>query len=471
MASVMHPSSQEENLEYENHRTAPLLKDLSAEALYRSNVDCKQALRRLKKTRRYNFISDGPLHCDVDPEEEEERVQMALQNVCLNTGPLPFDKNSKKSRNGIKNKPKKNGMGGRARLGKLGAELAMMLNDSLVLDCHDPNYDSEQDEAIKLERSEPKFTKASFEERVKTYLKEFYEHGQIEEIITALKEVNLNAEFRVLLPYLALNMAIDRHSQHCEMTSRLLASASGNVLSSDEVRLGFDQVLEELSDLTLDAPSAPEILGRFIARAVADDLLPPKYVQSYKGKLTCPFAVRAMAEAENLLLIKHSYTRLDHVWGVGGAHHPNKLLLKRVKLLLQEYISSNDMNEATRCVRELDAPHFHHELVYQALLMVLEQSSAEVCSRIGKLLTYWSNAVIVTVDQMTKGIKRIYDDLDDIRLDVPNAAALLERFLVLNRKIVPRALLRSMADKSRKRFVSEGDALLFKFKEDDPFSH
>lgn len=464
----MHTSSQEENLEYQNHRTAPLLKDLSAEALYRANVDCKQALRRLKKTRRYNFISEGPSPY-ADPEfEEEAELNRALRNVSLNTGPLPFDKNSRKPRNGIKSKAKKNGIGGRANLGKLGIELASMLNDSIVLDCHDPNYDSEQEETVKLVKSEPRFGKASFEERAEIYLKEFYEHGQVDEIIAVLKESNLDAKFRVLLPYMALTMAMERHSQHCEMTSRLLAASTSSVLQLEDVRQGFDKALMELADLTLDAPSAPEILGRFIARAVADDVLPPKYVQSYKGKLTCPFAVRAMAEAENLLLIKHSYTRLDHVWGFGGAHHPNKLLLKRVKLLLQEYLSSNDMNEATRCVRELDAPHFHHELVYQAVLMVLERSSAEVCSRIGKLLSYWCNAVIVTVDQLTMGIRRIYDDLDDISLDVPNASALLERFLLLNRRIVPRELLKAMPDNSRKRFVSEGDALLFK---ENPFPH
>jgi len=467
MASVMHTSSQEENLEYKNH-TAPLLKDLSAEALYRANVDCKQALRRLKKTRRYNFIAEGPLH-SVDPEyEEEAELDRALRNVSLNTGPLPHDKNSRKPRNGIKNKAKKNGLGGRGNLGKLGAELALMLNDSLVLDCHDPNYDSEQEETVKLVRSEPRFGKATFEERVAIYLKEFYEHGQVDEIIAVLKEANLNSKLRVLLPYMALTMAIERHQQHCEMTSRLLAASTGSVLQLEDISQGFDKVLFELADLTLDRPTAPELLGRFIARAVADDVLPPKYVQSYKGKLTCPFAMRAMAEAENLLLIKHAYTRLDHVWGFGGAHHSNKLLLKRVKLLLQEFISSNDMNEATRCVRELDAPHFHHELVYQAVLMVLERSSSEVCSRIGKLLTYWCNSVIVTVDQLTMGIRRIYDDLEDIRLDVPNAGALLERFLILNRRFVPRELLKAMPDSSRKRFVSEGDALLFK---ENPFPH
>lgn len=74
-----------------------------------------------------------------------------------------------------------------------------------------------------------------------------------------LKESNLDAEFRVLLPYMALTMAIERHSQHCEMTSRLLAASSNSVLQPEDIRQGFDKVLMELADLTLDAPSAPEV--------------------------------------------------------------------------------------------------------------------------------------------------------------------------------------------------------------------
>ena len=33
--------------------------------------------------------------------------------------------------------------------------------------------------------------------------------------------------------------------------------------------------------------------------------------------------------------------------------------------LLKEYMDSGDLNEAMRCLQELDVPHFHHELVYQ----------------------------------------------------------------------------------------------------------
>lgn len=57
--------------------------------------------------------------------------------------------------------------------------------------------------------------------------------------------------------------------------------------------------------------------------------------------------------------------RLDNVWGVGGGVRPVKYLVKRIVLLLQEYLTSKDINEATLCLKELEVPHFHHELVYE----------------------------------------------------------------------------------------------------------
>ena len=34
----------------------------------------------------------------------------------------------------------------------------------------------------------------------------------------------------------------------------------------------------------------------------------------------------------------------------------------------QEYLSSDDAQEASRCLKELEVPHFHHELVYEVSL-------------------------------------------------------------------------------------------------------
>lgn len=80
-------------------------------------------------------------------------------------------------------------------------------------------------------------------------------------------------------------------------------------------------------------------------------------------QISCEHAVKALAKAEGLLSMRHGLVRLDNVWGVGGGTRPVKHLVKKMVLLLQEYISSGDVEEATRCLLELEVPHFHHELV------------------------------------------------------------------------------------------------------------
>lgn len=47
--------------------------------------------------------------------------------------------------------------------------------------------------------------------------------------------------------------------------------------------VGFDFLLHQLNDLSLDTPNASEVLGNFIARAIADDCLPPAYVQNHQN--------------------------------------------------------------------------------------------------------------------------------------------------------------------------------------------
>lgn len=37
-------------------------------------------------------------------------------------------------------------------------------------------------------------------------------------------------------------------------------------------------------------------------------------------------------------------------------------------MLLKEYLLSGDMSEAEHCLKELEVPHFHHELVYEVRL-------------------------------------------------------------------------------------------------------
>ena len=156
----------------------------------------------------------------------------------------------------------------------------------------------------------------------------------------------------------------------------------------------FDFLMKNLDDLVLDTPDAPTILGNFMARAIADDCIPPKFILSYKGHVDTELAGKSLCRAGNLfftnktpsysivwsifswncfyfsisdtlLSIKHGLVRLDNVWGVGGGLRPVKYLIKQIVLLLKEYLCSGDIGEASRCLRELEVPHFHHELVYE----------------------------------------------------------------------------------------------------------
>lgn len=48
------------------------------------------------------------------------------------------------------------------------------------------------------------------------------------------------------------------------------------------MKKAFEELLKNLPDLILDTPEAPTLLGNFIARAVADDCLPPKFITTHR---------------------------------------------------------------------------------------------------------------------------------------------------------------------------------------------
>ena len=105
--------------------------------------------------------------------------------------------------------------------------------------------------------------------------------------------------------------------------------------------------------------------------------------------------------------------------------------------LLQEYLLSRELDEAARCVKELEAPHFHHELVKRGVFAAMELDGkkkgddAEATSNldaIAALFGFLVRNVIVSEYQVKKGVDRLHKILPDLSLDVPTAPKLLEAF-------------------------------------------
>ena len=59
---------------------------------------------------------------------------------------------------------------------------------------------------------------------------------------------------------------------------------------------------------------------------------------------------QALDRAEHLMNMKGGMMRLDTVWGVGGPRRPVRSLVKQMTMLLKEFLTSSDTEEAIRCV-------------------------------------------------------------------------------------------------------------------------
>ncbi|XP_025902953.1 programmed cell death protein 4-like [Nothoprocta perdicaria] len=325
-------------------------------------------------------------------------------------------------------------------------------------DARDPNYDEAAQGDTVFATVVPELEEGELQSTVQPMVLEYFEHGDTGEVVELLRGLNLGSR-KPAVPSLAVALALEGKASHRELTSRLLSDLVGRVVTPEDIACAFDKVLRDLPDLILDTPEAPQMLGQFIARAVADHALPLDFLERYKGQVDCEHARAALDRAAVLLRIKRDVNRLDNVWGVGGGQRPVKHLVKEMNLLLREYLLSGEVAEAERCLRELEVPHFHHELVYEALLMVLEGSGEAPVSMMVTLLKVLWETGLVTLDQMNRGFERVYEELGELSLDVPGAQGVLERLVerCFAAGVITRALRDACPPRGRKRFVSEGD--------------
>lgn len=229
-----------------------------------------------------------------------------------------------------------------------------------------------------------------------------------------------------LIVKLIVEIGHEQNDDRRELCSRLISDLfGGKVLSAEDVMRGFEVLLTEVADLKIDTPGAEDVLGRFLARAVADDCLPPVYINTHPAndsEFEDAAAREAMKTAYTLLNMTHAMSHLDTVWGVHGQRKPVKYLVREIVLCIKEYLSSGDLKEAEKCLHELGVPHFHHEVVYEAVMLVLERDGeARMLEQICQLLQQLYSAGFVTEDQMVTGLRRIHASLCDLVLDVPRA--------------------------------------------------
>eukprot|EP00879_Flechtneria_rotunda_P027618 GHRR01029593.1.p1 GENE.GHRR01029593.1~~GHRR01029593.1.p1 ORF type:complete len:199 (+),score=60.34 GHRR01029593.1:872-1468(+) len=170
-----------------------------------------------------------------------------------------------------------------------------------------------------------------------------------------------------------VTLALDRKDKEREMASSLLSNFYAEVISADQMQKGFARLVESIDDLVLDVPDAVELLSLFIARGVVDDVLPPACTSRWAAGAPEGSNLAALKHKVDLhLAARHSAERMLRCWG-SGAGQSYAETKERIAKVLAEYLDSYDVAEASRCLRSLGVPFFHHELVKQGVHDAMEQ--------------------------------------------------------------------------------------------------
>jgi len=311
------------------------------------------------------------------------------------------------SNTGLPGGPKKGGAGGHGAWGKGG------LDDlkGVTQDPHDPNYDSEE------EAKEVVITKVEVNNPIDAVLTEYLRSGDIPEALKSVAELNLG-ETQHQFTKKALARGLEKQAYERELISKLISSVYNEVAKISE---GFQAALDSIDDLALDNPDAVDVLSKFLARAIVDEVVPPAflktaYTESSRAKETLALATALVTE-------KHKLDRLVHVWGPGDFHSVRHMK-EEINTLLEEFLVSADANEADRSVRKLNAPSFHFQIVKQALRLAIAKPE-EARKKLMDLLAFFAKEGLISRDHIAQGFALTYSTINDIKLDVPAAASVL----------------------------------------------
>uniref|UniRef100_A0A7S2UMK3 MI domain-containing protein n=2 Tax=Attheya septentrionalis TaxID=420275 RepID=A0A7S2UMK3_9STRA len=266
----------------------------------------------------------------------------------------------------------------------------------------------------------PMLTLTEFKIQLDEAIKEYFDSADVTEVIQSLSDMRCLA-YHPHVVKRAVSLSLDKGPRERELISRLLTELHPDPLTDANLSTGFELLLNSLDDLSIDIPDARPIVGCFLARAVVDEVVPPAFLSNanntHPGELVIEKAV-------GLLSREHCNARLERIWGPGDGR-PVAELKTVMDQLLKEYLQSRELDEAARCVREMNAPHFHHELVKRGIRICMEMGELDAMAA---LFSFLVKNAILSEHQVAKGISRLYKVLGDITLDVPSAPSLFTEF-------------------------------------------
>jgi len=296
-------------------------------------------------------------------------------------------------KSGMSGSPKKGGAGGKGTWGKPGM-------DDLNLakaDRNDPDFESDEEDEKVHAHLEP--IPHPVDTPTEKIIKEFFVEAEESEVARRIKEEKIiKSDFVQKAVYLAM----EQQAYERELVSKMLSHLRGSTIASEDFAEGFQTALDKLDDASLDIPEAAQMLGKFIARAIVDEIVPPAFLKSCSSESN--LAKDAVALATGLINDSHRSRKLEHVWGPGDLFSV-KRIKQEVHKIIEEYIANEDRVEADHALRKLNAPSYNFQFVRYSIRAAVGSHNVSVRNKVLDLLSFFLKEGLLSDDNVSRGFE------------------------------------------------------------------
>lgn len=346
--------------------------------------------------------------------------------------------------------PKKLGGGGAFTWGRPGCEMDTTIEGGEI----DPQYDPDVVfDSVSYEPTDEEICSG-----LDVAIREFFHHASDADLLEYCISLGLQKK-KLLVVERLVETGLEAKKEYRELISKALFYLfKQEYLDLNDMACGFCNIIDRADELVLDTPDIVNILGKFIARAYCEKTLPQKFIEIEIKNAASELIYQIMITSYGF---QKDQIAIRTCWGEAGGFLDTTKLSEKIREILKEFLSTSDSGEVARCIRELDVPHYHHEIVYEGILIAMENYQNEmVANSMVWLLQYlYTKECIISADQMVSGHERIYSNLDDISLDIPHAYSIIPKIVQKSaqKKLITARLKLQCPNKSRKRFSSESD--------------
>jgi len=253
-------------------------------------------------------------------------------------------------------------------------------------------------------------------------IQEYFVSCDIDEVRNSLMEANCPI-YHYDLVKRSISMSLDKGSKEKELVSKLLSNLYPVFFTMEDIHQGIQCLLENKDDLLLDLPHGEKEIGTFIARGVQDEIIAPSFLVSCQND---NLGGEIIEHSKSLLSREHMGARLEHCWGPGDGRKTTELKVS-IDLLLEEYLLSENYEEAKDCVKELKSPFYYHEVVKRGINLSLDKREEDRL-KISALFNHLYEEEVVSGEQFKKGFDRIFALVPELVLDIPLALKYLDEF-------------------------------------------